>query len=127
MAAEKKAERAEKVKMSVDGQERFRNWAERLWPGRRGWAIVLLPAVPALAVALLTGDREIFRGQLAAAFYVLFLLAAICSRDFAAVYQKLALEKAAESRGARMLKRWLCGAIYYILWCGALFMIYLLG
>lgn len=68
-----------------------------------------------------------FPGQLAAAFYVLFLLAAICSRDFAVVYQKLALEKAAESRGARMLKRWLCGAIYYILWYGALFMIYLLG
>ena len=86
MAAEKKAERAEKVKMSIDGQERFRNWAERLWPGRRWLAIVLLPAIPVMAAALLTGDREISWGQLVATFYVLFLLAAICSRDFAARY-----------------------------------------
>lgn len=68
-----------------------------------------------------------FGGQLAVEFYALFLLTAICSRDFAAVYQKLALETPAESRGVRKAKRWLCGAVYYTLWCGALFMIYLLG
>lgn len=68
-----------------------------------------------------------FWGQLAVEFYALFLLTAICSRDFAEVYQKLALETPAESRGVRKAKRWLCGAVYYTLWCGALFMIYLLG
>ena len=74
-----------------------------------------------------SGNGGIFWGQLAVEFYALFLLTAICSRDFAAVYQKLALETPAESRGVRKAKRWLCGAVYYTLWCGALFMIYLLG
>ena len=109
--------------MSGGGKKRFQDWRkmfrnrkERFRPGRRWLAIVLLPAIPAMA-----------GGGLAVEFYALFLLTAICSRDFAAVYQKLALETPAESRGVRKAKRWLCGAVYYTLWCGALFMIYLLG
>ena len=98
----------------------FRNRKERFRPGRRRLAIVLLPAIPAMASGVMSGNRAV-------EFYALFLLTSICSRDFAAVYQKLALETPAESRGVRKAKRWLCGAVYYTLWCGALFMIYLLG
>lgn len=104
----------------------FRNRKERFRPGRRWLAIVLLPAIPAMAAGVMSGNRDIFGGSWQLSLCP-FLLTAICSRDFAAVYQKLALETPAESRGVRKAKRWLCGAVYYTLWCGALFMIYLLG
>ncbi len=110
-----------------DWRKMFRNRKERFRSGRRWLAIVLLPAIPAMAAGVMSGNRDIFWGQLAVEFYALFLLTAICSRDFAEVYQKLAWETPKESRGARKAKRWLCGAVYYTLWCGALFMIYLLG
>lgn len=90
----------------------FRNRKERFRPGRRWLAIVLLPAIPAMAAGVMSGDRDIFWGQLAVEFYALFLLTAICSRDFAEVYQKLALETPAESRGVRKAKRWLCGLLH---------------
>lgn len=99
----------------------FRNRKERFRPGRRWLAIVLLPAIPAMAAGVMSGNRDIFWGQLAVEFYALFLLTAICSRDFAEVYQKLALETPAESRGVRKAKRWLCGgfAVRFITLSGA--------
>ena len=82
--------------MSGGGKKRFQDWRkmfrnrkERFRPGRRWLAIVLLPAIPATAAGVMSGNRDIFWGQLAVEFYALFLLTAICSRDFAAVYQNV--------------------------------------
>lgn len=97
----------------------FRNRKERFRPGRRRLAIVLLPAIPAMAAGVMSGNRDIFWGQLAVEFYALFLLTAICSRDFAEVYQKLALETPAESRGVRKAKRSGGFAVRFITLSGA--------
>lgn len=85
-------------------------------------AALLLPMVPALAAGLRLGDREIFWGWLAGEFYMLFLAAAVvCVTTFEKVYLRLAAP-ATGTGNVEAVRFWGYGAVYYLLWCGALFM-----